>query len=193
MKNKRSTSKKLSEMTLEELWQLFPIFLTEHDPSWSEQYDEEASELKKLLPSGVVFHHIGSTAIDGIMAKPIIDMIVAVDSRERAQEVASILQAHWYILMSASADRISLNKGYTENGFADRVFHLHVRLKNDVDEIYFRDYLNANPQIAKEYEALKLSLWKKYEHDRDAYTDAKTEFVKRFTEIAKNDGTIPQK
>ncbi|MDE7164798.1 MAG: GrpB family protein [Clostridiales bacterium] len=87
--------------------------------------------------------------------------------------------------MSTSANRISLNKGYTENGFAEKVFHLHIRLKNDKDEIYFRDYLNAHADIAKEYEQLKLKLWKTYEHARDAYTAAKTEFVKKYTESAK--------
>ena len=51
--------------------------------------------------------------------------------------------------------------------------------------MYFRDYLNDNPDVAKEYETLKLSLWKKYEHNRDEYTDAKSEFVIKNTEKAK--------
>ena len=81
---------------------------------------------------------------------------------------------------------ISFNKGYTEQGFAERVFHLHLRLYGDNDELYFRDYLNDHPEIAKEYEALKLTLWKKYEHNRDAYTDAKGEFITKYTEEAKS-------
>lgn len=88
--------------------------------------------------------------------------------------------------MSSNENRISLNKGYTEDGFAEKVFHLHLRLKDDINEIYFRDYLNAHQDIAKEYEKLKLKLWKKYEHNRDAYTNAKTEFVKKYTELAKH-------
>lgn len=59
---------------------------------------------------------------------------------------------------------------------------MHLRYYGDHDELYFRDYLKGNPAAAKEYEALKLSLWKKYEHNRDAYTDAKSEFVKECTE-----------
>ena len=62
---------------------------------------------------------------------------------------------------------------------------MHLRLKDDIDEIYFRDYLNAHPYIAKEYEKSKLNLWKKHEHNRDAYTEAKTDFVKKYTELAK--------
>ena len=87
--------------------------------------------------------------------------------------------------MSQSKKRLSFNKGYTENGFADRVFHLHLRYAGDNDELYFRDYLIEHPDVAKEYEKLKLELWKKYEHNRDAYTEAKTEFVRKYTEKAR--------
>lgn len=90
-----------------------------------------------------------------------------------------------YICMSESDKRISLNKGYTEKGFAERVFHIHLRLLNDKDEIYFRDYLNEHMEIAKAYENLKLNLWKEYEHDRDRYTAEKTEFVNKYTRLAK--------
>ena len=172
-------------MTLEELWRLFPIILTEHNPHWADWYAEEVATLKSILPPETVYCHIGSTAVSGIMAKPIIDILIVVNSPERMKQAASLLQSRGYIVMSTAESRISLNKGYTENGFAERVFHLHIRLENDVDEIYFRDYLIAHPDIAKDYEQLKLGLWKQYEHDRDGYTEAKTEFVKKYTALAK--------
>ena len=172
-------------MTLEELWELFPIFLTEHNPYWAEWYEEEVAQLKNILPSDTEYHHIGSTAISGIWAKPIIDILIVVKDNGQLKETADILQKSGYIVMSENGSRIFLNKGYTESGFAERVFHLHLRLENDKDEIYFRDYLNAHFEVAKEYEKLKLELWKKYEHNRDAYTDAKTEFVKKYTQLAK--------
>lgn len=87
--------------------------------------------------------------------------------------------------MSLHKNRIALNKGYTEHGYAEKVFHLHLRLANDIDEIYFCHYLNQQPAIAKQYEALKLQLWRQHEYDRDAYTNAKSEFVKKYTQIAK--------
>lgn len=178
-------SKKLSEMTLEELWRLFPIFLTEHKPYWSEWYEEEVKLLKSILPFGADYYHIGSTAIDGIMAKPIIDIIIAFASADILAEAAKLLSKCGHIIMSESANRISLNKGYTEEGFAEKVFHIHLRVKGDTDEIYFKDYLNAHPEVAKEYEELKLRLWKEFEHNRDGYTDAKTEFVNKYTEFGK--------
>lgn len=179
-------SNKLSEMTLEELWELFPIILTEHKPFWADWYNEEVTLLKSILPQDTQYHHIGSTAINGIMAKPIVDILIVVSDADKMQQVASIMSKHRYIIMSKSDSRISLNKGYTENGFAEKVFHFHIRLTCDTDEILFRDYLNAHSDIATEYEKLKLQLWKKFEHNRDAYTDAKTDFVQKYTDLAKN-------
>ena len=61
-----------------------------------------------------------------------------------------MLHSSGFIRMSTAADRISLNKGYTKYGFADKVYHIHLRFFGDNDELYFRDYLNAFPKIAKE-------------------------------------------
>ncbi len=99
--------------------------------------------------------------------------------------IKNALTNHGYICMSEEKNRKSFNMGYTSEGFAEKVFHLHLRYWGDNDELYFRDYLNDNPVIAKKYEALKLSLWKEYEHDRNAYTDAKTSFVEEYTKRAK--------
>ena len=68
-----------------------------------------------------------------------------------------------------------------------------MRLPDDHDEYEFRDYLQAHPDIAKQYEALKLSLWKRYEHDRDGYTAAKGDFIREITARAKaeNQSRLP--
>lgn len=178
--------KKLSEMTLEELWQLFPIFLTEPNPAWKAWYQEEKEHLFKSLPEKSILsvHHIGSTAIDGIWAKPIVDILLETDDDNLLKEE---IKKAGYILMSETENRLSFNKGYTEYGFAERVFHLHVRKKGDNAELYFRDFLNAHPDKAKEYENLKLALWKKYEHDRDGYTNQKSEMVTALTNLAKQE------
>lgn len=178
-------SKSLSELTLEELWQLFPIFLTEHRDDWAPWYGEEAALLRELLGPGAILSHVGSTAIKGIWAKPIIDVLIELPDSAALKSAADALKAAGYICMSRNRDRADFNKGYTPEGFAERVFHLHLRLIGDHDELYFRDYLNAHPGTAKEYEALKLGLWKQYEHDRDGYTRQKTAFVAQYTALAK--------
>ena len=179
--------KKLSEMGLEELWQLFPIYLTEHNDNWSVWYADEERHLKGYLLADRVkrISHIGSTAIKGIWAKPTIDILAEVVPECDLQQIKPILEKAGYLCMSENSGRLSFNKGYTENGFAERVFHLHLRKAGDNDELYFRDYLNAHPEAAKEYEKLKLSLWKQYEHNRDGYTESKTAFVKEYTQKAK--------
>lgn len=177
--------KQLTDMSLEELWQLFPIFLTEHNPHWKKWYSEEETLLRKIIPESSRISHIGSTAIDDIWAKPIIDILVELPAGCNMTDIAHMLENNGYIIMSQNETRISLNKGYTENGFDEKVFHLHLRFADDNDELYFRDYLNEYPAIAREYEALKLSLWRKFEHDRNGYTEAKRKFVQRYTDVAK--------
>ncbi len=181
-------SKKLSEMTLEELWALFPIYLTEHNSEWEQQYEEMAALLEEKLSSCNIIRisHIGSTSVNAIWAKPIIDILVEIAPNENITTVAEMIADSGFIKMSESEGRISFNCGYTENGFAEKVYHLHLRYTGDNDELYFRDYLNDNPSIAKEYELLKLNLWHRYEHNRDGYTKAKTEFIKKHTIDAKN-------
>lgn len=177
-------AKKLSEMSLEELWRLFPIFLTEHQDCWKSWYAEEKTALEKIIPNAVI-NHIGSTAINSIWAKPIIDILVEVPKECDLAAAKNLLAKNGYICMSQNAARLSFNKGYTEKGFAEKVFHLHLRFIGDNDELYFRDYLVEHPDIAREYEKLKLALWKKFENDRDGYTAAKTEFVQKYTNEAK--------
>lgn len=178
--------KQLEEMSLEELWQLFPIILKPHNSEWQIWASDEISHLSCLLmPYSPEVSHIGSTAIKGIHAKPIIDLLVEAHDSDSFNHIKNRIIADGYILMSETQVRCSFNKGYTPMGFAKKVFHIHLRHIGDNDEILYRDYLNQNPSIAKEYEALKLSLWKRFEHDRDGYTEAKTEFIKIHTEKAR--------
>ena len=179
--------KELSEMTLEELWDLFPISLVQHDEQWNECFKEIESTIKDLLAGYPVkrISHIGSTAIQGIWAKNIVDVLVEISKEADMEGAARILEQNGFIRMSEEEGRISFNKGYTKEGFADKVYHIHLRYTGDNDELYFRDYLNEHPQIAKEYEELKLELWKKYEHNRDAYTEAKTGFIRKWTTEAR--------
>lgn len=174
-------------MNLEELWRLFPIVLTEHQKIWKDFFSEEEQKLKEILNMNYIkrISHIGSTAVPVIQAKPIIDILVEVNADEYLYFAENILINNGYICMSKSNDRQSFNKGYTEGGFAEKVFHLHLRFAGDNDELYFRDYLIEYPDIAKQYEKLKIDLSKQFKYNRDEYTIAKTDFVKKYTERAR--------
>lgn len=182
-----NSTKRLSEMSNEELWQLFPIILCEHRECWSKWYEQEAAFLRGVLPeeSIVRISHVGSTSVPDIFAKPIVDLLVEFEPATDMDLIKGLLLKNGYRIMSEEPRRISLNKGYTEQGFAEKVFHLHARFSGDNNELYFRDYLRDHPEVAAEYEKLKLELRDRYEHDRDAYTEAKGDFIGKYTSIAK--------
>ncbi len=172
--------KRLQDMTLKELWELFPIVLVPHNPQWIGWAKDEMGLLSSILAEyKPIINHIGSTAIPNIQAKPIIDILVEISTDVKWIPIKNIMETNGYICMSESDTRLSFNKGYTPAGYVDKVFHIHIHRTGDKNEILFRDFLIAHPKSAKEYEQLKLSLLPKYKNDRDGYSDAKSEFVKR--------------
>ena len=182
-----TVKKPLNYMTLAELWQLFPIILTPHQPQWKEWAENEIQNLSRILSTySPIINHIGSTAINNIQAKPIIDILVEISPDVDWQSVKAELETAGYTCMSSTGNRMSFNKGYTPDGYADKVFHIHIHVIGDNDEIIFRDYLNSHSEVAREYEALKFSLLPQFQNDRDGYTDAKTDFIKGVLYDAKN-------
>lgn len=178
-------AKVLKDMTLEELWKLFPVVLTPHNPQWPIWAVEEMEVLKALLAEfNPVINHIGSTAVQGIWAKPIVDILVEMPEEYDPEKAAEIMERAGYIRMAKTPTRMSFNKGYTPEGYAEKVFHIHFHLFGDNDELLFRDYLNLHRKAAEEYERLKRSLLPRYKHDRDGYTEAKTDFVRSIVSMA---------
>jgi GrpB-like predicted nucleotidyltransferase (UPF0157 family) len=179
---------------LEELWQRCPVELAEHDPAWRDWYKAEESSLLALLGGAVwKIEHIGSTAIDGLLAKPIVDILLQVAPNYAMAWLKTTLAGNGWLLMAEQTSpdvRSDWNKGYTPEEFSEKVFHLHVRQAGDWDEPRFRDYIAAHPEAAAEYEALKRRLLTEYKHNRDAYTDAKSEFIRACTAKARNEQGI---
>ena len=182
--------KKLQEMTLEELWHLFPITLAPHRTEWITIAREEIALLRNILSLfSPEINHIGSTAIPAIQAKPIVDILVTVPPESDFARMKHSMESAGYICMSENCRRMSFNKGYTPEGYAENVFHIHIHMHDDDNEIIFRDYLLTHHDTAKEYEALKQKLSIQYRYDRDGYTKAKTEFIRHIVKMAKeNDG-----
>ena len=178
----------LEEMSLEELWQLFPIEVVEPNKLWANYFKEEKAFLNNLLFAYKPFKltHIGSTYFGDIKAKNIIDILIEFKNNAAMKKAGKILARAGYRIMSESENRISLNKGYTIKGFEEKVYHIHLRVKGDADEILFRDYLVAHSEARKEYEELKIKLAKTNRNNRDRYTDLKTDFIKHIVSLAKN-------
>lgn len=185
-------SKSLEDMTDVERYQLFPVMLSEHKPAWKKNYFKEQVVVEKSVGSHniVRINHIGSTAVPGLIAKPTIDILVEIKDNTDTATLISNMQSGGYRYLEQPHNpppHMMFVKGYTEKGFKGQAVHVHVRYSGDWDEIYFRDYLLNHPEIAAEYGRLKLDLKQKYEYDRDAYTDAKTDFIQRITSLARAD------
>lgn len=179
----------MEEMSQEELWELFPIILEKHNPDYGQWYREMETDLSGRLSDIRILRisHIGSTAVAGLTAKPIVDILLEPEPGYDMDRLIRALDGGgWTLMWRKNADgSMQLAKGYTPEGFAERVYHLHVRPRGDWDELYFRDYLIDRRAAASEYETLKIRLKEQFEHDRDGYTDAKHEFVVRATSEAR--------
>ena len=181
--------KSLDDMTDEERWQLFPIILSEYKPIWKTNYLKEMAVVKEAIGSYNIsrISHIGSTAVPGLIAKPTVDILVEIKDNTDTDRLISNMQLGGYRYLEQPENpppHMMFIKGYTPEGFKGQVFHVHVRYSGDWDELYFRDYLLAHPETSEEYGKLKMELKNKYEHDRDGYTHAKTEFIERITQLA---------
>ena len=187
------------DMTDEDRNALYPVVLSEYNPDWKTWFADEKERLEKLIgiENIVRLRHIGSTSVPGLIAKPTVDMLLEIADDTDIDSLVYILSSLEYIClyppnMPTPPPHLMLLKGYTTSGFAERVFHIHVRYQpqeissgRDWDEVYFRDYLIAHPESAVEYAALKKKLHKEFEHDRDGYSHAKGEFIRAVIEKAK--------
>lgn len=177
----------LENLTLEELWTLFPIVFVSYNKMFDERYLTEKEFLESLLEDKIKrISHIGSTAIKNIKTKPIVDILIEAEQND-FQFIKDVLMRNDYLLMMEKEDKISFNKGYTNKGYGDKVFHIHIKEYGVCDELYFRDYLNDHYDIAKQYEILKEDLYNKYKPNRDLYTAGKSGFVEKVVELARRE------
>lgn len=183
-------AKELSDMKLEELWELFPIILKEHNDEYKNWYKVEARRLIDLVGDESTYriNHIGSSAVEGLISKPTIDILLELKNDFDTDRISNmIIEEGWILMLSQEKPYKGMvfNKGYTKHGFSDKVYHLHIRLAGDWNELYFRDYLMDYKEVADEYGQLKLKLLDEYRNNRDRYTDAKAEFVIKHTQDAR--------
>jgi GrpB-like predicted nucleotidyltransferase (UPF0157 family) len=159
------------------------VELVDYDPRWPLLFDEEAGRLRAALdPSQIVgLEHFGSTAISGLPAKPIIDILIAVRSLAAAragfvEPLRNLDYVYW--AENPKQDRMFFVKGMPPFG-SKRSHHVHVTQPDGEMwlRLAFRDYLRAHPEEARTYARLKTRLAAEHQTDREAYTDAKSAYV----------------
>lgn len=175
-----------SKVTPKMLMQLFPVILTEYNPEFKIRYEEEKIFLQEVLGDNIIrINHYGSTSVKGLLAKPTIDILLEVSTDTDLSSWTEIMLDSGYVVNNSDKDIIIFLKGYTPRGFVGQAYHIHVRHSGDYDELYFRDYLIAYPEIAAAYAELKRGLKDKFEFDRDGYTAAKSDFIAKHTQTAR--------
>lgn len=156
------------------------VVLSEHKPEWYQLFEEERANLATVLGTfALSIEHIGSTAIPGIKAKPILDLMVAIptfDDWEQYKEPLSLLLYEFRRDFREDQQHILFVKGPEEN----RTHYLKLtELDSEFwkEHLIFRDYLTTHPERAQEYQELKESLLAEHSGDRGPYTEGKKQFV----------------
>lgn len=158
------------------------VSLVSYDPNWADQFEAEKCAIEAAVGDRVVaIHHIGSTAIPGLAAKPVIDIMLVVRQLADFADCIAPLQKLGYSFIDypQNVDRKFFRKGQP------RTHHLHIVAEDNAelrDHLIFRNALRADAALRDQYAALKYDLAKRFKTDRAHYSDSKTQFVRRVIE-----------
>jgi GrpB-like predicted nucleotidyltransferase (UPF0157 family) len=164
-----------------------PIELVDYDPGWPERFEQERARLESALVAWLAgpIEHIGSTAIPGMAAKPVIDIMAPVAGLDAARPAIAAAAAISYVHFPYRAD---VMHWFCKPSAVKRTHHLHLiphgsRLWHE--RLAFRDRLRGDRELAGEYRALKAALALRHPNDPEAYTDAKGPFVARVVALCR--------
>jgi GrpB-like predicted nucleotidyltransferase (UPF0157 family) len=162
------------------------IIVAPYDPAWPEMFEREAAPLREVFGSRLVeIHHIGSTSIPGMHAKPIIDMMPLVHAIDAVDAVNDSMVALGHEARGEYG--IPGRRYFPKGGDVDRSINVHVFAHDDPSaarHLAFRNYLRAHPKVACEYAELKLEGARLHPNDIHGYMDHKDGFIKRVALVA---------
>jgi len=158
------------------------ISIVPYNPDWPKMFHDERIYLRSILPSQLIgrIEHFGSTAIPGLAAKPIIDVLVEASSLDDTQsQVVPLMEAAGYDYFWRTDETPPYAWFIKRNATGVRTHHIHMVEADSKlwERLLFRDYLRQFPDEAKRYEELKKSLAGKHSQDRIAYTRGKTDYI----------------
>ena len=158
-----------------------PVLLVDYDPAWPAAFESERGRLANVLGEWLTgpIEHIGSTAVPGLRAKPVLDIMAGVESLMASRAAIPAVSRLDYVHFPYRAD---VMHWFCKPSPAHRTHHLHlVPFGSPLwkERLQFRDALRNDPALAAEYAALKTRLADRYRDDREAYTDAKSAFISR--------------
>ncbi|MBA4384796.1 MAG: GrpB family protein [Anaerolinea sp.] len=166
-----------------------PIVIEPYQPEWQKKFSREAFLIRFVIGRYITkIEHIGSTAVPGLAAKPIIDMLIGVNSLTDTQRFVHRLERLGYVYVQKYEVDLPERRYLYKQRRGEDTFHLHmVEPQSEFfrRHIAFRDYLRSHPDAVTEYASLKLRLAREFGSDRAGYTDAKTEFIQSIEHKAK--------
>jgi GrpB-like predicted nucleotidyltransferase (UPF0157 family) len=156
-----------------------PIQLVPYDPAWPKLFEVERDELSGVLTPWLAgpIEHIGSTAVPGLIAKPVIDIMAGVRDLPSSMPACAAVAPLAYAYFPYRAD---VMHWFCKPSPAHRTHHLHLVPVGSAiwtDRLAFRDYLRSSREAGAEYAALKTRLAARFQLDREAYTEGKSQFV----------------
>lgn len=179
MSVKESLEEKIQRVTAE------PVSLAEYDPAWPELFQAEKQRLLADLPHGLILRieHVGATAVPGLVAKPIVDLLIEISDQYWGREIIpAVLEPQGCDCFWRPSFGDDVPPWYTwcirRDATGRRTHHLHFVEPGVKDDILrFRDILRLDPNLASEYARLKKRLERRHAGDRVSYTMAKAEFI----------------
>ncbi len=165
------------------------VELSDYDLNWNIEYKKEEELLKKVLGDRIKeIHHIGSTSIEGLKAKPVIDILVVIESLEEIPEIEKMLKPYDYENRGQQgvSDRYFFAKG-PEDARSHYIHFVEPNSNTYYNQIYFKRYLLEHPEYIKKYCDLKQELATKYSDERSKYTKGKNDFIVDVIRLAKDE------
>jgi GrpB-like predicted nucleotidyltransferase (UPF0157 family) len=158
-----------------------PVRIESYDPSWPSRFEAERVLLEEAIGAYVTggIHHVGSTSVPGLAAKPVIDILVGVEDLSASRPCIEKLAALDYRYAPYRAEEMHW---FCKPDPSRRTHHLHLvpsGSRRYLAELAFRDALRSDPDLVVAYEKLKRGLARDFEHDRDGYTEAKAAFIEQ--------------
>lgn len=162
------------------------IIVSPYNPKWPKLFQQEAALIREIFgPELVNIHHIGSTSVPGLSAKPIIDILAVVKDIEGVDRFNEQMKAIGY---EPRGEFGIAGRRYFPKGGAERTHHVHAFQFDNIYEIErhlaFRDYLRAHPEVAHRYGQVKSQLAAQFSNDPEGYMDGKDALVKEIEQAA---------
>lgn len=165
------------------------VELAEYNSNWKKEYEKEEKLLKEVLGERIIeIRHIGSTSIEGLMAKPVIDILVVINSLDEITEIEEMLKPYDYENRGQQgvSDRYFFAKG-PEDARSHYIHFVEPNSKTYYNQVYFKRYLIEHPEYIKKYCDLKQELAEKFADERPKYTAGKNEFITNVISLAKEE------